>query len=132
MLSSDSGVTPTGTEALLHSTDLNFAVTSTSELIQLQEKNYNKNTMKSTVTWLNRFDRWQIVRGILRKLKDIPQQELDTVLQQFFAELQKRDGKEYKPDSLRTMLSSLDQFLRDKGKSYSILKDKQLKQVEEY
>ena len=56
-VNSDSGVTPTGTEALLHSTDSNFAVTSTSELKRLQEKNYNKNTMKSTVTWLNRFDR---------------------------------------------------------------------------
>ena len=54
-VNSDSGVTPTGTEALLHSTDLNFVVTSTSELKRLQELNYNKNTMKSgTVTWLNR------------------------------------------------------------------------------
>ena len=37
-VNSDSRVTPTGTEALLHSTDLNFAVTSTSELKWLHKR----------------------------------------------------------------------------------------------
>ena len=39
----------TGTEVVeVLSTDSNFAVTSTSELKQLQEKNCNKNTMKTS------------------------------------------------------------------------------------
>ena len=81
--------------------------------------------MKTTTTWLNRFDKWQSALRIPHKLEDIPEQELDAVLQQFFAELRKTNGKDYEPESLRTMLSSLDQFLRDMGKSYSILRDKQ-------
>jgi len=35
------------------SADWNFAVVSSGELKRLQEKNSNKNTVKSTVTWLN-------------------------------------------------------------------------------
>ena len=119
----------TGTEVVVLSTDSNFAVTSTSKLKQLQEKNCNKTTMKTTVMWLNRFDKWRTVKKILHKLEDIPEQELDTVLQQFFAELRKIDGKEYEPDNLRTMLSSLDHFLHDKGKTYSILKDKNFETI---
>ena len=46
-------------------------------------------------------------------------------LQHFFAELRKQNGSEYEPESLRTMLSSLDRFLHDKGKQYSILKDQE-------
>jgi len=81
--------------------DSNFAAVSSRELKQLQEKNSNKNTVKSTVTWLNRFDRWRTVRDIPHKLEDIFEQELDGVLQQFFAELRKKDGKEYEPEILR-------------------------------
>ena len=56
---------------------------------------------------------------------EIPESELDGgILQHFFAELRKQDGGEYEPDSLRTMFASLDRFLCDKGRLYSILKDK--------
>ena len=73
---------------------------------------------------MNRFETWQNVRNIHHALEDIPESELDGILQRFFAELHKQDGGEYKPESLRTMLASLDRFLREKGRRYSILKDK--------
>jgi len=57
------------------SADSNFAVVSSGELKQLQEKNSNKNMM--TVTWLNRFARWRTVRNIPYYLEDIPEQEKD-------------------------------------------------------
>ena len=72
---------------------------------------------------MNRFETWRNVRKLPNALK-IPESELDGILQRFFAELRKQDGGEYEPDSLRTMLASLDRFLRDKGRLYSILKDK--------
>ena len=83
--------------------------------------------MKTTTTWLNRFDKWRSARKIPHKLEDIPEQELDTVLQQLFTELCKTNSKDYEPESLRTMLSSLDRFHCDMGISYSILRDKQFK-----
>ena len=69
---------------------------------------------------MNRFETWRNVRKLPNALK-IPESELDGILQRFFAELRKQDGGEYESDSLRRMLAS---FLRDKGRLYSILKDK--------
>ena len=51
--------------------------------------------------------------------------ELDMVLQNLFAELKKKDGTEYKSESLRTMLAALDKFFRNSGCKYSIAKDKE-------
>ena len=102
-----------------------FAVATGSDLQRFRDKNKNRNTMKTTVTWVNRFETWRKVREIPHKLEHIPERELDNVLQRFFAELRKGDGGEYEPESLRTMLASLDRFLREEGRPYSILKDKE-------
>ena len=101
-----------------------FVVASNAHLQRFLGKNKNQNTTKTTLTWVNRFETWQNVRNIHHALEDIPESELDGILQRFFAELHKQDGGEYKPESLRTMLASLDRFLREKGRLYSILKDK--------
>ena len=45
-------------------------------------------------------------------------------MQYFFAEIRKNDGSEYEPDSLHTMLSSLDRWLREKGYKYILIKVK--------
>ena len=101
-----------------------FATTTTGELQRLQEKNVNKNTKKSTNTWLNRLQRWQEHKGITSTLSQFNEQQLDETLQQFYAELRKEDGSDYEPDSLRVMLASLDRHFRANGASYSLLKDK--------
>ena len=101
-----------------------FVVASDADLQRFLDKNKNRNTTKTTATWVNRFETWRNVRKLPHALEDIPESELDGILQRFFAELRKQDGGEYEPDSLRTMLASLDRFLRDKGRLYSILKDK--------
>ena len=64
-----------------------FAAAIETDLKQLKDKNKNKNTMKSTVTWINRFETWQKVRGIANKLENIPVNDLDSILQSFFAEI---------------------------------------------
>lgn len=92
-----------------------FVVASDADLQRFLDKNKNRNTTKTTATWVNRFETWRNVRKLPHALEDIPESELDGILQRFFAELRKQDGGEYEPDSLRTMLASLDRFLRDKG-----------------
>jgi len=57
-------------------------------------------------------------------LEDNPESELDGILQHFIAKLRKQDGGVYEPDSVHTILTSLDRFLCDKGWLHSILKDK--------
>ena len=47
------------------------------------------------------------------------------VLQNFFAELKKKDGTKYKSESDWTMLGALDKFFRNSGCKYSIAKDKE-------
>ena len=74
--------------------------------------------MKSTVTWINRFETWQKVRGIANKLENIPVNDLDNILQSFFAEIRQGDGTEYEPECLRVMLSAMDRYLREKGREY--------------
>ena len=56
------------------------------------------------------------------KLEEIPESELDGILQRFFAQIRRNDGENYKPESLKVMQTSLDRYLRDKRCTYSILK----------
>ena len=49
----------------------------------------------------------------------------DDKLEEFFAELKKKDGTDYKSESHRTMLAALDKFFRNSGCKYSIAKDKE-------
>jgi len=49
------------------------------------------------------------------------------VLQHFYAELIKKDGQEYEPESLKVMIAALDRHVRQKC-GYSILKDKDFEQ----
>ena len=48
----------------------------------------------------------------VRKLEDIPHHELEAVLCRFFAEMRKKDGHEYEPESLAVMQCSLDGHLK--------------------
>ena len=54
-------------------------------------------------------------------MENIPEEELDNVLQSFFAEIRKSGGTEYEPECLRVMLLAMDRHLRDKGQEYNIL-----------
>ena len=46
-----------------------IASTTEADLKQLKDKNKNKNTIKSTVTWINRFEAWRKARGINNELE---------------------------------------------------------------
>lgn len=107
------------------STSNRFSIATAQNLEDLREKSRNKNTKKSTQTWLKVFDAWRNERGEPRKLEEIPAEELDGVLCRFFVEIRKQDGNEYEPDSLAVMQSSLDRHLKFAGKTYSILRDRQ-------
>ena len=44
-------------------------------------------------------------------LAHILRTDLDAVLQQFYSELRKRNGEDYKPESLKVMQTALDRHL---------------------
>jgi len=78
------------------------------DLLEMRENNQNKNTQRSTKTWVKVFDLWRADRSEVRKLEEIPEDELDDVLCRFYAEIRKQNGHKYEPDSLAVMQSSLD------------------------
>ena len=103
-----------------------FVSVSDTDIERLKEKNSNKNTTRSTNTWAKRFQKWQEERGLqVGPSTGTEPGELDRILQRFFAEIRKEDGTEYEPDSLRTMLASLDRYFKEEGYPYRILKDKE-------
>ncbi len=95
------------------------------ELQRLKDKNKNLNTARTTSTWVNRFEEWRVARGYPHPLEKIEKKDLDGVLQLFYSTVKKENGENYEPCSLRTMLSCLDRFLRDKKQPFSILRDKE-------
>ena len=86
------------------------------ELANLRSKNQkqNKATSESTKTWLKVFNEWRVQRNEARQLEDILRQELDAILCRFFAEIRKRDGDEYEPESLAVLQCSLVRHLKKK------------------
>ena len=77
--------------------------------------------------WLNVFNEWKLQRNEARRFEDIPPEELDAILCRFFAEIRKKDGGEYEPESLAVMQSALDRHLKNAGKKHSISETANLK-----
>ncbi|CAH3158175.1 unnamed protein product [Porites lobata] len=93
------------------------------EIQELKENSENQNTKKSTSTWLNVWTSWAESKNFETNLLSYEAKQLDETLQKFLAEIRKKDGSEYEPDSLRVMLASLDRHLREKDAAFSIAKD---------
>ena len=72
---------------------------------------------------MNVWTSWAESKNFETNLLSYEGKQLDETLQKFFAEIRKKDGSEYEPDSLRVMLASLDRHLREKDASFSIAKD---------
>ena len=95
------------------------------EIHTLRSRNENSNTAKSTKKWLDVFNEQKLQRNEARRFEDIPPEELDAILWRFFADIRKKDGGEYEPESLAVMQSALDRHLRNAGKKHSILRDRE-------
>ena len=70
-----------------------------------------KNTKRSTNTWLNVLNSWMSVRGYRKQATEYDPLELNSILERFYAELKKTDGNDYKPSCLRVMMSSIDRYV---------------------
>ena len=49
---------------------------------------------------------------------------LDLIFQKFFAEVKRKDGKDYEPCSLASLQAGLDRYLKEHGYKHSILLDR--------
>ena len=68
-----------------------FKQTSDLELRRLIDKNINKNTQKSTNTWVRRFTAWRTARGTEGEpIENKSAAEIDDILAHFYAELRRK------------------------------------------
>ena len=105
--------------------DSRFAVSGDDELQKLKEKASNSNTKKSTQTWFNVWHSWAEERNINPQLEENWAEELDKILQRFYAEVRNQHGEQYKPESLKAMMASLDCYLQKHSYPYSMIRDRQ-------
>ena len=68
----------------------------------------SKNTQRSTNTWFNVLKSWMDVRNYNQEVQKYQPVELNLILERFYAEVKKSDGKDYEPDCLRVMQSGID------------------------
>jgi len=75
--------------------------------------------------------KWCEARNIDDKIESFSPQALDESLTKFYAEVRKRNGSEYEPDSLREMQTSIDRYLRQKNYPDSIISGREFKKSQE-
>ena len=68
---------------------------------------------------------WAKQAGHSEEIKSYQPEELNVLLEEFYATVRKQDGTEYEPDSLRVMQAALDRHLRDSGCKFSIIRDRE-------
>ena len=99
-----------------------FGISSNSAVIAAyKDRAKNKNTVKATNIWLNCYRTWAHCRGKQQNIKVLPPAELDIILQQFFSENKKQDGKDYEPTSFLNMQASIERYLKEIRYEFSIL-----------
>jgi len=88
-----------------------FGNVNQNDIEQLRLQSKNKNTLKSTAHWFNVFKSWKETREIQGKIEEMKPEDLNKILEIFYAEVKNKDGEDYEPDSLRVMQTALDRHL---------------------
>ena len=61
-------------------------------------------------------------------MEEYEHEQLDKMLQIFYTEIRTKDGCEYEPESLKSMLAALDRYLKEHDYKYSIIRDREFHQ----
>ena len=95
-----------------------FSATVSIEELKAKAKNAKKT--KSTSQWLRVYLSWMKLRNIEQEIERLEPSRLDKILQQFYAEVKRKDGTDYEPSSLANMEAALDRRWREAGYMYSL------------
>lgn len=101
-----------------------FADCNTELIESFRENATNKNTNMSTNNWFRVWYAWaEEIGHSNKKIEEFESDELNKLLEEFYATVVKQDGSSYEPDSLRVMANSLDRHLKEEGYQFSIMRD---------
>ena len=105
-----------------------FPSLSSREVEEMKSVAVNKNTSRSTKQWINVFTSWCRSRHFENfSIETMTPEELDKVLGQFYAEVKKKDGNDYEPESLKIMQSAIERYLKDKNYPLSIVRSREFR-----
>ena len=85
----------------------------------------NKNTAQKTERDVRLLERFLKTKDEDRKIEDIPAAELNEFISEFIISVRTKDGNEYEPTSLRSLMASSERHLKKKGYSASIINHNQ-------
>ena len=95
----------------------------TSEVNFFKKNSKNQNTTQATNSWYKNYLRWADKKGVRRDIENVEKTELNGILEIYFAESIRVDGKQYEPSSLANMQAGIDRYLKENGYECSINKD---------
>ena len=90
-----------------------FGSSAADSIADLVNKSKNLNTTKATNNWMGVYISWATVRGREKQIETLAPKSLDTILQQFYAEVKKQNGEGYEPSSLAAMHAGIERHLRN-------------------
>lgn len=99
-----------------------FQTVTENDISALKEKSRNKNTAKTTKTWINTFKSWAEEKHERSDIENIPPKELNIMLERFYTSLRKKDNTDYEPESLAVMQAAIDRYLKEKNYCTSIVR----------
>ena len=89
-----------------------FPEVDSEDIEDLRSSALNINTSRSTKQWMNVFNSWCIARRFQNvNIETMATLDLDKVLCKFYAEVKKKDGEDYEPESLRIMQCAIERYL---------------------
>ena len=94
---------------------------SESEMHEFINGQKNKNTLQKTVRYVAMVTKFLKIKNETRELHKIEPTELDPLLANFVLTVRKKDGGEYEPNSLRSIISSVDRKLKRMKYGFTIL-----------
>jgi len=97
-----------------------------------EEAAVNKNTKKSTETWLRTYLEWANEKKKPKSIENFSSEDLDEVLRDFYTELKKKDDSDYEPESLGVMQASLDRYVKNKGYKVSIIRGREFESLTKF
>ena len=84
-----------------------------------------KQKSKNTINSMDKvFCQWAQKRDHPQNIEVLALDNLDSILQHSFAEINKKDGKDHEPSPLVAMQNSMDRYLRESNYEYSLLNNR--------
>lgn len=96
---------------------------------QYIQVNENENTRRKTLGHQKLFEGFLQTKQESRQIHAIPPSELNTYLCEFILRVRQKDGTDYEPTSLRSIVSSLDRYLKRHNYSVSIIRGTEFRET---